>query len=177
MNSIKSTGLRDGLVLGGIAAIVVVAYLVAMRPFASEEEPESTQQAMPASHEESMAEMEGFPETYEALVPMGNDLMDQGNFPMAAECYKRALALQDDDNVRVDFGACLHGMGMPVRAIEEFMTVIADNPNHAIAHYNLGIVYSTQQMADSARLYFEKYLEIDPQGPAAASAREFMLTL
>ncbi len=177
MTSTKSTMRRDSLILGGLAVIVIAVYLVAAAPFGAEPETMSNEQATPASHDEAMQGMEGFPATYEALVPMGNGLMDQGNFPMAAECYRRALALQEDENVRVDFGACLHGMGLALRAIEEFRAVLDKNPRHGIAHFNLGIVYSTQQQADSARYYFEKYLEIEPQGSAAASAKELLQTL
>lgn len=119
----------------------------------------------------AMAAMTDLPEDHETLVQMGNQFMDDQNFPVAAEIYKRALEKKEVNDVRVDYGACLHGMGLALRAIEEFQTVLAKDPTHGIAIFNVGIVYNSQQQADSARAYFKKYLEMEPHGQAAASAR------
>jgi Tfp pilus assembly protein PilF len=101
--------------------------------------------------------------------------MDHGNYPVAAEAYRRALAIDSTSaDVRTDYGACLHGMGMPDRAIEEFKRVLANDPKHSIAHFNLGIVFYQSQKPDSARYYWKKYLEIDPNGNAADAARNYL---
>jgi Tfp pilus assembly protein PilF len=101
--------------------------------------------------------------------------MDQRNFPLAAECYKRALAIDGTSlDVRVDYGACLHGMDLPLRAKDEFQMVLAENPLHAVANFNLGITYYTLNQIDSAQIYWKKYLAIDPNGNAAATARQLL---
>ena len=107
------------------------------------------------------------PTDYDGLVQMGNQTMDQGNYPMAAECYKRALAINGQStDVRTDYGACLHGMGLADRAIAEFNKVLLEIPNHSVATYNLGIVYYNEKQYDSAKVYWNRYLELEPNGPA-----------
>ncbi|MFH1372478.1 MAG: tetratricopeptide repeat protein [bacterium] len=119
--------------------------------------------------------LQNMPTDYGALVEYGNQFMDQADFAVAAECYRKALTLQEDfGDVRVDYGACLHGMGLPYRAIEEFQKVLKADPSHSIAHFNLGIVFYDLQQADSARVHWQEYLLLDPNGRAAAQARELL---
>jgi len=166
--------LRDSLVLVSAAVIVIAGYLVVKSPSSMESPlpPEPDAQVM--DNDDAMQSLTGLPESYDELVPMGNKLMDEGNFPMAAECYRRALAIWDNADVRVDFGACLHGMGLGKRAIEEFMKVVAESPDHAIANFNIGIVYQSLRQPDSARSYYQRYLDIAPDGAAAATARKLL---
>ena len=89
----------------------------------------------------------GFPSDYEGLVRMGNEAMDAAQYAMAAEAYKRALAIDSSSlAVRTDFGACLHGMGLPQRALEELRKVIAADPAHVIANFNMGVVHMTRML-------------------------------
>ena len=174
----RSTAGRDWLILAGILAVVTVVYLVVMQPAES-----PAQAAGGASHGgmaademgSTMSILNDLPQDYDALVDLGNQFMDERNFPLAAECYKRALA-QDGSNpdVQVDYGACLHGMGLPERAAEEFRDVLGNNPGHPVANFNLGVVYYELQQVDSARAYWQKYLALAPDGPAAASARQLL---
>lgn len=165
--------------LKDIAIIVAVLAVVAIGFFGFKEPsvPPQPPLAGPEGHEgmsmeEMMAAIPNIPQDYEGLVAMGNQNMDEANFPLAAECYKRALAINADaEDIRVDFGACLHGMGLAERAIEEFMLVIADNPDHGVANFNLGIVYFGLGQNDSAKVYWQKYLAIEPVGQAADAAR------
>ena len=123
----------------------------------------------------AMSMLGNLPTDYDALVGMGNQFMDEGNFPVAAECYKRALNVNpESDDVRVDYGACLHGMGLPNRALEEFQTVLTHNPIHGVVHFNMGIVFNELKQTDSALVYWKKYLELEPNGMAASSATQFI---
>lgn len=124
---------------------------------------------------QAMSMLGNLPDDYDALVGMGNQFMDEGNFPVAAECYKRALAKNSESpDVRVDYGACLHGMGLPNRALEEFKAVVENYPDHEIVHFNIGIVYNELKETDSAVVYWKKYLELDPNGMAASSAKQLI---
>jgi tetratricopeptide (TPR) repeat protein len=76
--------------------------------------------------------------------------------------------------VQVDYGACLHGMGLPQRAIEEFNRVLKEHPSHALAAFNLGIVYYDLNEFDSARVYLQRSLDIDPDSKAAEGARQLL---
>ena len=170
----KSNPKRDMIIIAGIIVIAVAGYFIINRP---ENAPQSNQQ-VDFDHPDvglEMGEMGtglNLPSDYNSLVQMGHSFMDQSNFPMAAECYKRALTIDGSSNdVRTDYGACLHGMNLPERAIQEFYKVIKNDPNHGIANFNLGIVYYTSNKPDSARHYWKRYLEIDPNGSAAPTAR------
>ncbi len=158
--------------------IIAVAYLAYHLPGADSP---TAQEEMPFHPElsaggmnDAMNALANLPEDFETLVPMGNTFMDQGSFAVAAEIYKRALAISDVPDVRVNYGACLNAMGLPLRAIEEFQQARSSDPNHAIACFNLGIVYFSQQQQDSARTYFNKYLELDPAGQAAEVTRGYL---
>jgi predicted nucleic acid-binding Zn ribbon protein len=45
-----------------------------------------------------------------------------------------------------------------------FRKVLSDDPAHTIANYNLGVVFFSIEQSDSAKVYFTKYLKLDPQG-------------
>jgi len=124
------------------------------------------------------ASMPELPTDYADLVNVGNHSMDDGNFALAAECYRRALVIDGSSpDVRTDFGACLHGMGLANRAAEEFKHVLAEYPDHKIASFNLGIVYFTTNQFDSSKAYFEQYLSKEPSGGQADAARDYIKQL
>lgn len=178
----KQTSMRDNLIIVGVIVLVTVSYFLYVKPQPVAQPPQQQTGDPDSPHGSDMgammAALPDIPADYEGLVQMGNETMDMGNYPVAAECYKRALAISGVSyEVRTDFGACLHAMGLPDRAIEEFYKVINEHPEHGIANYNLGIVYYGMQELDSARAYWEKYLEIDPNGQASKSARSFLKEL
>lgn len=176
--------LRDILILGGVVAVAAVAYFVIKDPAAKPVPPgsQSTGQQQdfpshpPVGDGQPMMSggfLDSLPKSYDSLVFFGNNFMDNQNFAMAAECYRRALSLDPSSNdVRTDYGACLHGMGLPERAIEEFRKVIGGNPQHVIATFNLGIVFNQMNQKDSARYYYNRVLALVPQGELAQAATE-----
>ncbi len=175
----KTTLKRDILVIVGVMAFVGLAYLAFAKttpmPLPPSEQSAShgtNDSQMDMSH--AMTMLDDIPNDFESLVQNGNNYMDQGNFAVAAELYRRALEIRNVPDVRVDYGACLHGMGLPIRAIETFKQVIIDQPGHTIATFNLGVVYFDQQQLDSARVYFNKYLELEPNGQAIEQAERFL---
>ena len=174
----RSNPLRDNLIIIGVIVVVAVGYLIMNRPKPVEPPPPASadmQNPHGGDMDAMMGALANMPQDYASLVQMGNQTMDQGNFAVAAECYKRALALEGSSNdVRTDYGACLHGMGLEHRALEEFRKVLTSDSRHAIANFNMGIVHYGLQQADSAKVYFSKYLEIDPQGGAAGTARSYL---
>ena len=175
----KPTGRRDLLIIAGVLLVVTAGYFVFKRPVSVPSGPKAEIQshsAMPMGDmTDAIKTLENLPTDYSSLVSLGNEFMDKRNYPVAAECYKRALALHGDSlDVRVDYGACLHGMGLTHRAIEEFRRVIDINPSHAIANFNLGIVYYDLDETDSARVYWQKYLTIEPDGQAAQATRDLL---
>jgi len=151
-----SHAVRDTVLIVGVLVLVAVGYFV-FRDRPTPPPPAQSMSATPdgADHA-SMAALDNIPQNYDTLVAVSNQYMDQGNYAMAAELYRRALEINgSDNNVRTDFGACLNGMGLPERAIEEFKKVIASDPSHAIALFNAGIVFFNLKQEDSARVYWK----------------------
>jgi len=175
----RPTGRRDLLIIVGVLLVITAGYFAFKRPMSvpsrTKVEIQSHNNMPMGDIADAMKVLENLPTDYSSLVTLGNEFMDERNYPVAAECYKRALVLQGDSlDVRVDYGACLHGMGLPHRAIEEFRRVLDMNPSHAIVNFNLGIVYYDLNETDSARVYWQKYLTIDPNGQAAQAARDLL---
>ena len=188
----KSTAVRDAVIIAGVLAFVAVGYFLfkekPLPPLAPQKgaENEMSNGGAQTGHPSvpgmemgmSSKELESLPKDYASLVMVGNNKMDSGNFPVAAECYRRALGIDGRSaDVRTDYGACLHGMGLSNRAIEEFKEVLKGSPDHTIAHFNLGIVYSELKEKDSAKAYFREYLQLDPKGQAAEAAQKFLKDL
>ena len=178
---------RDFVIVIAALLVVTVGYFIFRTPQAPPQPPQQAAGQGMQGHPDvgggpSSAAMgaglQNLPTDLNGLVQFGNQSMDAGNFAVAAEAYRRALAINPDDvNVRTDFGACLHSMGLPDRALEEFRTVVRQDPAHGIAHFNSGIVFHDMGKLDSAKFYWEKYLQMEPNGPAAAQARELLKNL
>ena len=175
----KNTSTRDTIIIVAVLVVAATSYFLINQPEPAPEPPQ--QQAQDGSHQDvegMTSALSNMPTDYNTLVQLGNQTMDQGNFPMAAEAYKRALNIKEDSpNVRTDYGACLHGMGLPQRAVEEFMTVTQKYPKHTIANFNLGIVYYSVDQIDSAKTYFDRFLTFETEGPTADAARNYLVEI
>ncbi len=164
------------LVVGVVAAITLGYFVFSTQPPV----PQPSQQAFSGHEgmEEMGAGMPNLPEDYEGLVAAGDQYMNQNNFPIAAECYKRALVIDGNSpDVRSDFGSCLYGMGLADRALEEFRTVKNNFPLHSVSLFNMGVVFYGQTKSDSAKYYLSKYLELEPGGKAAEQATTYLKEL
>lgn len=104
-----------------------------------------------------------------------NALMDQGQFAVAALGYDRVLHL-DSSNVSiwVDRGACRHALGDLDGAESDFRRALAMEPEHPTAHFNLGIVFTSQGRRDSARLHFNYVMTASPGSSEAERARALL---
>lgn len=168
---------RDVFILVAVVVLALGGYMAVRTPNAGPDTSHTSPAALDepvGSMDAAMRMLEELPQDFGTLVQQGNQFMDQGQYAVAAELYRRALDIRHEPDVRVDYGACLHAMGLPLRAIEEFRSVVDEHPGHGIAIFNLGIVYYDQQRMDSAQHYFRRYLEVDPGGPAAAQARSLL---
>jgi len=166
---------RDIGIVVAVTALMTVAYFVFRTPQTPPEPPAVQSHGGVDGMGGAMTALQDLPADYNSLVQVGNQYMDNGNYAVAAESYRRALAIDPSDaNVRTDYGACLHGMGLPERALAEFKAVLAQEPGHEIVNFNMGIVYNEIQQVDSARVYWQRYIDLSPNGPAAARARELL---
>lgn len=165
-----------------VGGLVVVAVLFFLFKGIKHEKTGQTQQqnAMPegADPAQSPHEITNLPTDFAGLVAMGNSMMDAGGFPMATECYRRALMLDPNAfDVRVDFAICLHSVGMTGRAIEELRQVCIQHPEHSLAFFNAGIVFLEAHQPDSAKTYLNAYLQKFPNGSHVDDVRKVLQTL
>jgi tetratricopeptide (TPR) repeat protein len=64
------------------------------------------------------------------------------------------------------------------RAEEEFLKVLALNPDDAGTHYNLGVLYDDNlRNRPKARLHYQRFVELSPQDPDAGKVQEWLTTL
>jgi tetratricopeptide (TPR) repeat protein len=169
--------LRDVFLVLGVIAAFSVGFFALKSPGQRPQPAAADMRSIPG-HDADMSALQNMPTDFEGLVAAGDRQMDNGNYLIATEAYRRALALKPAAvDVRTDYGACLYAMGLPERALREFYAVIGTMPQHAIVHFNMGIVYHSIGQADSASSYFRRYLEIEPDGPSAPTARQLLAAL
>ena len=68
-------------------------------------------------------------------------------------------------------GVILWNAGKIAEAKTLFEQAIAANPNHAEAHYQLGMALVNEGNLKGAGTEFETYLKLAPNGPNAAQAK------
>ncbi len=162
--------IRTNVIAVGVIAVFSLAYFAFSSPTPA---PEPGQQVNQGDMHSQV--LDNLPNNYEDLVTSGHRYYDNGEYLIAAEIYRRALDIDGSSgDLRTDYGACLSAIGLPDRALDEFRTVLSSEPSHAIAHFNLGLVHYNQKAIDSARFYWQRYLELDPNGQAADAARSYL---
>ena len=68
-------------------------------------------------------------------------------------------------------GVILWNAGKVADAKKQFEGAVAANPNHAESHYQLGMALVNENNLTAAAAEFEKYLQLAPTGPNAATAK------
>jgi cytochrome c-type biogenesis protein CcmH/NrfG len=140
----------------------------------------------PARNDEREQRIEGLqkmlsktPENVDALVQLGNDLFDAGNYRKAIEAYEKALRIKPDNpDVLTDLGISYRRLGQPEKAAELFQQALKVDPNHSIALFNLGIVYRDDLKDLPAALKaWETFLEKAPNSPHAVMVHPWVQQL
>ncbi|MFH1115401.1 MAG: tetratricopeptide repeat protein [Pseudomonadota bacterium] len=81
------------------------------------------------------------PDNPAALVQLGNDYFDVGNYEKAVAAYAKAIKLEPGNaDAVVDMGIAYRRLGKPANAATCFRQALQAKPNHATALFNLGIV-------------------------------------
>ena len=76
---------------------------------------------------------------------------------------------KDNADTFVRTGEKMFQCGNLARAFEYFTMAININPNHAVAHNNLGVVYYQTGKKENALAHFKIAQKLDPKNPDIAS--------
>lgn len=103
--------------------------------------PDQMKQMADKQAEPLLASLKQNPNDPEALYKIGNVYYDTRQFADAVKYYEQSLKLKPDaTDVRTDMATAYYFMGDPDHAIAEFEAVLKQNPKHANALFNEGMV-------------------------------------
>lgn len=105
---------------------------------------------------------------YEALKAAG----DKAGATAAQEAMKAAQASMNPEELFKQ-GVALYNANNMVDAVEAFSMALTVNPKHAKSHYMLGLAYASTDAA-KAKEHLSKFLELAPNDPDAAQAKEML---
>ena len=71
-------------------------------------------------------------------------------------------------------GAELYNGGNMAEAKAVFERLLAVDSEHPRAHYMIGMIYASESSNDKAKEHFEKFIELAPNDPEAATAQEML---
>lgn len=114
-----------------------------------------------------------------ALVQLGNDSFDVGNFKKAIDAYRKALKLDPDNaDVMTDLGIAFRRSGEPKEALASFRKALDANPNHTTALFNLGLVLrdDVKDYAGALKAW-EAFLQKATDSPFAVMVRPWVKQL
>jgi Flp pilus assembly protein TadD len=114
------------------------------------------------------------PKDLNALISLGNMMMDASRFSEAVDAYQKVLDIDPKNaDVRVDMGTCYKNMGKPDFAVKEYRQALEVNPQHLHALKNLGIVYAYDLHDNKEAVKaFEKALAAAPNDPDAERVKQ-----
>ena len=113
------------------------------------------------------------PKNLNALIELGNIMMDTHRFAEAIDAYTKALEIDPRNvDVRVDMATCYRNSGKPDVAIKEYKKALEINPNHINGHKNMAVVLA-YDLKDykQAVMEFEKVIALEPNGPDTGAIR------
>jgi cytochrome c-type biogenesis protein CcmH/NrfG len=114
-----------------------------------------------------LASLKQNPTDADLLYKIGNIYYDTRQFPEAVNYYEQSLKLKSGaTDVRTDMGTAYYFMGQPDRAISEFDLVLKQDPKHANALFNEGMVkWEGKGDINGAVAAWKKLLATNPNYP------------
>jgi tetratricopeptide (TPR) repeat protein len=114
------------------------------------------------------------PDSYEAIVALGNTNFDAGRYDIAEKWYTAALVKNPKDvNVRTDLGLSFMFREPPdmERAIKEFRQSLEADPKHEQTLQNLTVALTKKGSFDEAEATLTKLSEVNPGNESLTKLR------
>jgi tetratricopeptide (TPR) repeat protein len=110
-----------------------------------------------------MRDIELLLESPEAYNVRGGQALDAGDWPAAADYFRKGLTIAPDDlSLRHRLGTALAQSGDARGAAEQFEEVIRRSPSHARAHFSLGVILNEAGLHEEAITRFSTALKHEP---------------
>jgi tetratricopeptide (TPR) repeat protein len=106
---------------------------------------------------------------YDAFRISGDSLLRKYFVDKAISSYQKVIMLNPDNlDAKTDLGLCYaDGTSSPMQGIMLLREVVAKNPQHEMAQFNLGILSLKSGQNDKAAERFQKVIEINPANKEA----------
>lgn len=119
--------------------------------------------------------VEAEPENYAALLDLAHLLGDSGFFDKAVERYNTYLAANPNEtDVWVDLGVCYFELEDYGKATDAMQKALDLDPEHLIAHFNMGIVKFSEGDVETAKDWWLEVVEMKPESNIAIKAKELI---
>ncbi|MGE5497985.1 MAG: zinc-ribbon domain-containing protein [Syntrophothermus sp.] len=114
---------------------------------------------------------------YPLILELAHKLNDNGFKEKAIDYYNRYLRKYPvSTDVLVDRGVCYFELRKFDQAKQSMIKAWKINPKHQIANFNLGIVHSQSGSPDSAKIWWARAAEIDPNSEIGRKSKELLVS-
>lgn len=115
------------------------------------------------------------PDSFSCNKEIGEALAKAQRFDEARPYYDKAYEInQDDADTNYNYGLVLLKTGDSEKALEVLRRAVSLKEDYAEAYYQLGTIYVGQNNKPEAIANLEKFLELAPDDPQAAIARQLL---
>jgi len=123
--------------------------------------------------------LEANPNNLQALIQLGNDYFDSGDYEKAVQSYRKALQIDPKNaDVMTDTATGYRKLGEPKEAVTWLRKAVETEPGHAIALFNLGLVLRDDMKDNAGALKaWEGFLEKAGDSPHAVMVRPWVKKL
>jgi cytochrome c-type biogenesis protein CcmH/NrfG len=186
-DKVKKTGSLIGILLVFIAGVMTGIGISAWKLDVAGVNPQKEKQSKESNPKDEIRNriaaiermLKANPDNIEALIQLGNDYFDIGEYPNSVEAYDKALQI-DPGNAEVltDKAVAYRRMGKSDESIELFQKALKIDPGQTIAMFNLGIVLRDDKKDLSGALkVWKDFLEKAPDSPHAVMIKPWVTQL
>ncbi|MDX1919243.1 MAG: tetratricopeptide repeat protein [Candidatus Caenarcaniphilales bacterium] len=99
-----------------------------------------------------------------AIIGLADSYSSIGQYSEAITLYEKYLETNSSElHARYNYASALANIGKETKAIEEFKKASNIDPSYGDTYYSLGALLLNRD-ASAARVYWQKYLDLEPQG-------------
>ncbi len=119
------------------------------------------------------------PNNVQALIQLGNDYFDLGQYDKSIEAYNKAIKIDPQNaEVTTDMAVAYRRLGKTDESVKLFRKALEIDPNQSLAMFNLGIVLRDDMKDPQGALkVWKEFLQKAPDSPHAVMIRPWVKQL